>query len=1042
MFSKIKITALLACAFLAGCGGGGGQNGDTPAFGQSSAKIEILPLVPSLPSNRANFPVEINSPYYTQVNVKVRDANDREPPGLTIVALRTSDVRVLGVSSSLGGYSALTCTGTSAGGFATFYIASGAVAGTAQLTASVADPLTSGSISETTCTTTTTGGARDVSTTISYTVTVGPEPFRRLEPRAARTTLPVNTFLAVNDSPAAPFVTAVDISRRDAAGNLLSGPVGRTTAMVTRPDLLQLSVADDPATPANEFTQLASTVSVDPTAGRGVVYVHSRNRAGTASVIFTTVDNLTGATITEEVVFTIGGTVAPSLAQLSITTPGGPLYVQASGGATTSPIQVALISDSGEPLVDSAGGVNNLLLEVVNPAGETLVATNAMNAQVEGAAIRVRSTQGIVNAVIRSGTRQGIIQVRVTGDRADNNVDNGIQSPITQIRSIVISDGKLFDLEITSPDVNGINVNRVSPAVVVPGAPAAIPSIPPDPNGTYSLTVSALATDRQGNPVLPNTIIEFGLIDAPALGYPEQGAGTFLIQGNDGNPREGGTTFTAATGQFTTAGGGAGPGDTLIVFGEQDPANRDLESARTVARINSPSSLDVAANMRFNLNDDSTGNGVAVDRGPVLPYVIGRATFANIATNRTTNTQGVASTTLTYPNSQLGRAAIIWARGIGDTPAGQTTPELVTDAENIVYPGAAIAGTPATLTAAPSPIAASRSQTVRICFRDSVGSPIAGTFINFNFVQAAGTVDGRSTPGVVARPTGADGCTTADVRATIVSGGVGGGTAAQVVFSVGGLRAPVDIVVFAGNRLFAIPSTLGGGGGFVVLRLVDVNGTPIPGVQVFGTCGAAGGGGGAGTPNTTPPSISVQPGRTDANGETTSVIAAQLNGVNAAATGSCTFTALDASAVVTLQGIDVCLANFSPRPAGCTATTPVPPLSMTVIMRGTDGNGYPDPAGAVLVEGSVGGLICRDGVSTGPGLPSKCNVMVPDGTAITLIASVPPSAGGGLPVPKFCRWVGEDDCASTSPVVTVSVSRNKTCNAVFATSQDANCGNP
>ncbi len=145
------------------------------------------------------------------------------------------------------------------------------------------------------------------------------------------------------------------------------------------------------------------------------------------------------------------------------------------------------------------------------------------------------------------------------------------------------------------------------------------------PDGTYSFTISALATDRQGNPVVPGTTIQFGVIDAPLAGFPGLGGGTFQIAGNDGNPLEGGATFTAPGGQFTTAGGGAGPGDTLLVFGDLVTGNSDLENVRLVQSVNSATNITTTS--AFNRNDTT---GTSVNYGNVLPYVIGRATEANI----------------------------------------------------------------------------------------------------------------------------------------------------------------------------------------------------------------------------------------------------------------------------------------------------------------------------------------------------------------------------------------------------------------------------
>ena len=97
---------------------------------------------------------------------------------------------------------------------------------------------------------------------------------------------------------------------------------------------------------------------------------------------------------------------------------------------------------------------------------------------------------------------------------------------------------------------------------------------------------------KAGNPALAQTV-QFGLIDSPISGFPFDGSGFFVISSNDGNPQEGGSIFTSATANFLTDAGGVQPGDTLVVFGEESLGNEDLESAVTVASVNSQTSLNI-----------------------------------------------------------------------------------------------------------------------------------------------------------------------------------------------------------------------------------------------------------------------------------------------------------------------------------------------------------------------------------------------------------------------------------------------------------------
>lgn len=1007
-----KLTgALLVSALVTACGGGtSGSNDDTPAFGRADPKIEFLPVKPSLLTNPGDFPIEANSPYFTQLNVKITDDNGFSAPGNTIVELQVSNVEVASigipddpstndVNEGLIDFVGA-CLGTNAG-IASYFIRAGAVPGTVNITAGITAPLTSGTVRGGGCQTQAIANSRPISRTLAYTVNQGPAPFQRLSSVPNRSNLLVNTLSAVPTNPS-PFVATVEVTQRDALGALVNG-AREIVVTVEEPDLLALSNVDDLATAdVNEFTLLRNIIRPVLISGRNIFYVHSRQRTGTGRVTIRGIDPITAAEVTQTISFTVGNTAqANQPASLLITAANRPTYIANSNGTSTLPVQVRSVNDLGESVSDPTTGVNNILVEIVNPSGETLSAVNAAGAAVEAVSVRGRTQGGTFPLVFKAGTRQGLIQIRATTDRLDNNIDNGVQQPITSTRSVVVSDGRLFDLKITSSIQDSLRAREVE-----------VEDFRPGQNGTYGFLVTAVGTDRQGNPVLPGTVVEFGLIDSPTTGYPTQGAGTFQLAGNDGNPVEGGTRFTAVNGAFTTAGGGAGAGDTLLNFGEQSAPIRDLEAARTVARINGPTSLDIAAATRFNLNDD-TLNGVAVDRGPVVPYVIGRATIGNVSNNSgVTNQFGAVSTTINYPVSRIGHVFGLWARGIGDTPPGQTTPELVTDVELLRFPAAR----EVEIAVAPSAITAAVSSPVQICLRDAFANPVPSAYVTYGFSDTFGTVDGR-TDGIVANPTGADGCTFAVVKAV---------QEGEITFSALDQSATVDISDGADNVLFAIPSLLGGNGGRVTLRLLNAFGEPISGIQIGGSCSEGAG-------------FSSPPGATNANGETTADIIADLNGVGQADSAECEFTAPNAEpATVQLEGIDICGLGLSPVPQGC-PTTPTPtPVARTLTVRLLDetGNTYPSTAGLqVQVIGNAGGINC---VSTNTTNNACIGAGIADGTVVSLTASV--GINGAPTTASFCRWTGESGCFGTQPAVQINVTGgNKTCNAVFSTTGPAGC---
>ncbi len=892
-----KLMALgLASALLAACGGGGGDSGGAlapPAGG--SMRFDTVGGISSLPSNRTPIPPEINSPYVVQLNVRVLRANGSPVADGTVVNLRSDNVRSIALSilddpttTAVNEFSSLfgVINAPTTGGLATFFVHSQSDAGSATLTASTPDP------EQTT---------RTLTLNIPFSVTTGPAPFARIQIEPARTVLPSNVF-GVAPFWGSPFISETTVTRRNIRGELLaSGVVQVSLNPITN---TAYSTLDDPSTPGvNEFEQLIGQGPEDFVAGKLTLFIHSFRSGGLATqpgpftLTITATDPDSGANLSAQQQFSIVAQAPQLPANIDVIREQTSLYVQGSGGNNTLLMQ-ALVTDGAAALIpDPPAGAtfNNVQWEILEPGangGEVFRGVNGAGQNVQGRSIRVRTQQGIAGATLVAGDRQGTLLIRATSDAADNNVDNGITSPVIRDETVIVSDGKLFSLQIVSPNLNALRTNRVSGGVAPIGGSTAIPT---DPNGTYSLTISVLATDRQGNPVLPGTPIDFGLIDSPAAGFPQQGTGNFLISGADGDPQEGGVLFTAPTGAFTTAGGGAGPGDTLLVFGEQTVGNRDLESARRVERVNSASSLNVT--QRFNFNNDT---GATVNSGPVLPYVVGRATVANITPNVLTNNLGVATTTMNYPVNQLGRLAAIWARGAGEVVQG--SPDLVTDAELIVFPGAG----PGTLVASPSQIPANSTQTVTICVADALGAPIQGVPIGFNVANPSTTttVDGQSGTGVLNALTGVGGCTTA----TVITAGVANAVQAPSItfFGVGG-SAVVTVVPPTISFLQAFPSSFfGGNGGPVRLRLFDGNAVPIAGVLITGSCVGTGG---AQIQLTEPPGI------TNALGETNARIQAiNLDQPQSAANGTCTFVAAGGSpsATVTLQGVNLCSIFFSP----------------------------------------------------------------------------------------------------------------------------------
>ncbi|GMV29671.1 MAG: hypothetical protein AMXMBFR59_17960 [Rhodanobacteraceae bacterium] len=860
-----------------------------------------------------------------------------------------------------------------------------------------------------------------------------PTPSGTLTVTATTTSLPLNRQPSDLPFIGSPYIAEVDITWRRANGDLVSGQ--EVAVSINPVTIASFSTLDDPSTQTtfvdgryergNEFFDRLGSGPVDVTGGHATVFVHSAGTAGVATLTVTARDTASNTTISKTVQFTVVNVASSLPATVQSAANPNRVYLQETGGPSATIIS-ALVLDGGNQYVPDPGSgnsaFNNVQFEVVGGANYGTLSALSASGPTTGATVKSRTVQGIASASFRAGSIQGPVQVRTIADRADNNVDNGIAEPVVSTTSVIVSDGKLFSLAITSPTENAITTGNITGTV--------------GPNGTYSLIVSALATDRQGNPVPEGTTIRFGAIDGPAFGFPADGPGSFYIFGTDGDPQETGTLFTSQAGCFTgyirlptanprcsSTGPGErpGPGDSLLVFGDSVLGNRDLESARTITTINTSSSLNVS--VPFNRNDDS---GNSINSGPILPYVIGRAIDGNIRDSGSlgngvlgvTNENGVATAVLNYPNNRLGKLVYIWAQGDGVGAAGNI--KKVTDIGAYRFAGIA----DLVLTANPESISANRTAAVTVCVVDALGAPMQGLAIGFSFAGlppgGQGFVDDIPGSGQVEDRTGSNGCAVALVRTLGISDAGGGASSAEVVFSVGDANDNVEITSGGEGSLTAAPSHFRGSGGTITLTLRDSAGNPVPGVNINTQCEGD-------------VSIVTPAGVTNAQGQTTAVINGDnLNDFGEPREGECTFTAASGEETsVTFEGIDLCDSNVSPPPPPelCGGTTT--PIQLTVAAN-------PTVAGAnacgLTVSSNPSGITCS--APAGGGTVS-CSAPFTQGQLVQLTA-VGTGAGcpantapvsGTPPATPYKTFTFSGGCTQSGPVsANVSLNAAQTCN--------------
>ena len=911
----MTLTLFVLVIGLTSCGGGGSDGcaaGGCGGDGQT-LKFTITAQTTTLPANTLGWPPFSGSPFQTQVNVRVSFGNGQGVATGTIVHMQSQNTAVgyVGIPddpTTDENEFATNWVGVNqetVGSSATYYLRSNGT-GTVTYIINATHPDT----------------GRNYETSLVLTVTQGPDPtVEQLSVSLPRTTLPINTQNQ-DYYEGSPFVLEGDIIVRDIFGNV-TNPAAATgespfiQVNISPTNSLYFTVIDDPTTVDDpETTEIENDERIAPklsqgqvemNSGHGIIYFQSKNVPGIATVTMSGVDASVGREInTEFQIEVVDDGTNPNIPTDISVNSNSSLYINGSGGVTSRAINLQVMAGN-LPVADSSSNNVKLTMSLDTPnSGEKLTATNGAGSSVQGESINIATTNGIANARIHSGSNPTAITLTATADRADNNVDNGIQDGISTVFHFVVSDGVLWALELTNANLAVISEDHIISSDGVDSQ-----------NGNYTFTVSAIGTDKGGNPALPQTV-EFGMINSPLSGYPENGAGVFMISGTDGDPQEGGTGFTSVAGSFITAGGGVQPNDTLVVFGEELAGNEDLESALRVATVNSETSLSTVES--FNRNDE-TGT-INNDLG-IFPYVIGRAVDGNIAPfiddegNNTAilDENGIANAKLHFPVTRIGQLATIFVKGQGRIVNG--TAKTVTDAEMMVFP--AIAGLQ--LIVSPVIIPGNIENIgFRACLLDGQSNPIPGQQVSFVYIgPGRGTIDGQLNSGVMNQFTGNNGCAYG-LASTSGVDSIALGDAGFTFNSAGvsctlpenfALEGPICMFVDQGVALLnASPSAFfRTGTGDITLTLYDGNGNPIEGAALVGTCESDGG----------IISIIDGPSVTDANGESTVTVRWALDDYNNAYSGTCTFSTADGdpSTVVTFQGFDICELAISPVPSQC-----------------------------------------------------------------------------------------------------------------------------
>lgn len=592
-----------------------------------------------------------------------------------------------------------------------------------------------------------------------------------------------------------------------------------------------------PCTVQGRFQALTTSIS----AGVGCcVYFHtdSDNRPGVATINVAVPDpNNNNQLVHASVNITVGagtGSGRPAVVFISELT-NSTLFVSGLGQLDAKPFRAEVFDEAGGDPGDgkfptaNPNGVNNVRVRIMDaPDGdEFLSGLNVNSSPVSSRgtaerAINIATTNGIAQFSLHSSKTAGVVRLRVEVDR-DNNVDDGISDLIFDEETTFIVDGSLGSLFFLEPN----------PLLVAGSGGTTVSSIG---SNRYSTDVSVQALDRNGNPMPAGIPIKFSVVDAPIIGYPQQGSGDFSIRrGQDncpslqtdrlGNPVENTRNFRIPFAVDCPNFSGVRPLDTLVLQGDEvgTPAAALHTGPWTVQTV--IDSLNLSLTELLNSGADSGDN---------IPFIVGRNTHGVISPIISeTNSNGIASATLTYPTFRLNQSIVITAEGFGLDSVNQTK---VGTSIQTTYPNSIATGDRLALSAGGGitlSMLANSGLTFDLSLVDNNGYPVPGAIISYivnGLDSSTVTINGSDSRSGALAPTDSLGST----PVTVFSANQTGDTAPVITFFTAGANSVtlnVNAIVAAPDARLALlvtPTAFIGGSANITALVVDRNATNAP----------------------------------------------------------------------------------------------------------------------------------------------------------------------------------------------------------------------
>lgn len=326
------------------------------------------------------------------------------------------------------------------------------------------------------------GGGSPGETSESYTITL----------RAERTSLPVNiSHFSAGIGVDYPFTTTLYVNAKKGSAPIPGGEdiFGCNTEYGLPEGALYYLDGDDEHTVEVDDGQGGKikipkayrSVTLGANSGGNSFHFHAGTQAGDATITCSVTDPRDKKVHSASVTIKVGqATVNPGRIQAYTQAPGY-LGTQNSALANSVAIQARVWDDANQAVPNPVA--DNLQVRI-RPTGDAAVGARLLEGGKAGnGVIQLKTVGGVGQFSLASGASSGSIVLELTADRADNNVSNGIQDPVSSLVQVYV-----YDTLTSSPlSLSAASLGTVTNGVEFTYALSATGGVPP-----YSWSVSGL----------------------------------------------------------------------------------------------------------------------------------------------------------------------------------------------------------------------------------------------------------------------------------------------------------------------------------------------------------------------------------------------------------------------------------------------------------------------------------------------------------------------------------------------------------------------